>query len=110
MEVNERLGDIDGIAAANWDLARIDLDGGDLHAAVPRLVTSFQHFLELQRPDGIAVVGITLGQVMLASGARAQARQVLQACRAAAAVIGAADIVFQAEQLMETISDEDEES
>ncbi|WP_030395560.1 CHAT domain-containing protein [Kitasatospora purpeofusca] len=110
LEVNERLGDIDGIAAANWDLARIDLDGGDLHAAVPRLVTSFQHFLELQRPDGIAVVGITLGQVMLASGARAQARQVLQACRAAAAVIGAADIVFQAEQLMETISDEDEES
>ncbi|MGY0460088.1 tetratricopeptide repeat protein [Kitasatospora sp. cg17-2] len=110
LNVFKRLGEIDGIAAATWDLAQIDLERGDRHAAVPRLVTSFQHFLELQRPDGIAIVGIVLGQVVLAEGARAQARQVLQACRAAATVIGAADIVSRAEQLMETISDEDEES
>ncbi|MFE4514033.1 CHAT domain-containing protein [Kitasatospora sp. NPDC056783] len=115
LEVHARLGDIHGIAAANWDLARIDLDRidldrGDLRAVVPRLVTSFQHFLKLRRLDGIAVVGIALGVVMLAEGARAQARQVLQECRAAAAVIGAEDIVSEADELMETISDEDEES
>ncbi|MEK2491064.1 tetratricopeptide repeat protein [Kitasatospora purpeofusca] len=109
LEVNERLGDIGGIAAANWDLARIDLKRGDFHAAVPRLMTSFQHLLELQRPDGIAAVGIALGHVMLAAGAHAQARQVLQTCRAAAALIGNADIVSQADELMETIGDEDDE-
>ncbi len=90
-------------------LAQVDLERGDRHAAVPRLVTSFRHFLELQRPDGIAVAGITLGQEMLASGARAQARQALQACRAAAAVIGAANIVSLADELMDTIGDEDDE-
>ncbi|MEV0193552.1 CHAT domain-containing protein [Kitasatospora purpeofusca] len=110
LEVNEQLGDIDGIASANWDLAQIDLDRGDLQTAVPRLMTSFQYFVELQRPDGIAVVGLTLGRVMLASGARAQARHVLQACRDAAAVIGAADIVSRADELMGTIDDEDEET
>ncbi|MEU1784146.1 tetratricopeptide repeat protein, partial [Streptomyces abikoensis] len=111
LEANERLGNIDGIAAANWDLAQIDLfHREDLHAAVPRLVTSFQHLLKLQRPDGIAIVGITLGEVMLAIGVHAHVRQVLQACQAAAAVIGDADIVSRAEELMETIGDEDEES
>ncbi|MFD9066020.1 tetratricopeptide repeat protein, partial [Kitasatospora purpeofusca] len=110
LEVSEQLGDIEAIATANWNLARTDLDRQDRQAALPRLVTSFQHLLKLQRPDGIAVVGITLGQVMLAEGARAQARKVLQACRAAAAVIDAADIVSRAEQLLETISDEEEES
>ncbi|MFC8720630.1 tetratricopeptide repeat protein, partial [Kitasatospora sp. NPDC057198] len=109
LQVNEQLGDINEIAAANWDLARIDLNRRDLQAAIPRLVTSFQLLVKLRRPDGIAVVGINLGQVMLAAGARAQARRVLQECRAAAAVIGAANIVSRADELMETIGDEVEE-
>ncbi|WP_265296472.1 tetratricopeptide repeat protein [Streptomyces sp. SHP 1-2] len=110
LEVNEQLSDIDGIAAASWDLARIDLSRQDRQAAEPRLVRSFQLFVNLQRADGIAVVGIRLGQVLLARGVHAQARQVLRTCRAAASVIGAAGIVAQADELMETIDDEDEES
>ncbi|WP_435863450.1 hypothetical protein [Streptomyces prunicolor] len=50
LEVNEQLGDMEGIAAANWDLARIDLSRQDFEAAVPRLFTSFQLLLKLQRP------------------------------------------------------------
>ncbi|GHG04764.1 hypothetical protein ACFFSH_34390 [Streptomyces filamentosus] len=64
----------------------------------------------MQRAEGIAVVGIFLGQVLLARGVHAQARQVLRACRAAASVIGAATIVARADELMETIDDETEES
>ncbi|MGW1490551.1 tetratricopeptide repeat protein, partial [Streptomyces sp. NPDC002402] len=109
LEVNEQLGDMDGIAAANWDLARIDLSRQDLDAAVPRLVTSFQLFLKLQRPDGIAVVGATLGQLLLAAGERGQARQVFQAGRAAAAKIGFADAVDQLDELLKATGDGNEE-
>ncbi|WP_432033190.1 tetratricopeptide repeat protein [Streptomyces antibioticus] len=110
LEVNEQLGDMDGIAAANWDLARIDLSRQDLNAAVPRLVTSFQLLLKLQRPDGIAVVGATLGQLLLAAGEHGQAREVFQTSRAAAAKIGFADAVDQLDELLKATDDGNEES
>ncbi|MEV5525924.1 hypothetical protein [Streptomyces prunicolor] len=101
---------MDGIAAANWDLARIDLSRQDLDAAVPRLITSFQLFLKLQRPDGIAVVGTTLGQFLLAAGEHGQARQVLQMSRAAAAKVGLSDVVDQLDELLKATDDGNEES
>ncbi|MEU6822427.1 CHAT domain-containing protein [Streptomyces atriruber] len=110
LEVNEQLGDMDGIAAANWDLAHIDLSRQDFDAAVPRLATSFQLFLQLQRPDGIAVVGETWGQVLLAAGNREQARQVFQTSRAAAAKIGMPDVVDELDELLDATDDGDEES
>ncbi|WP_416959602.1 CHAT domain-containing protein [Streptomyces sp. Agncl-13] len=110
LEVNEQLGDMDGIAAANWDLAQIDLSHQDLDAAVPRLLTSFQLFLKVQRPDGIAVVGITLGRLLLAVGEREQARQVCQTSRAAAAKIGFADAVDLLDELLKATDDGTEES
>ena len=88
LEINEQLGDLDGIAAANWDLAQIDLAREDYQAAFPRLMESFQIFGRLQRPDGIAIVGTTLGQLLLAAGQAEQARQVLGDSLAAAAKIG----------------------
>jgi hypothetical protein len=42
LEVNKRLGDLDGIAAADWALAVIDLDRQDYASALPRLMESFQ--------------------------------------------------------------------
>uniref|UniRef100_A0AAU3HWY3 CHAT domain-containing protein n=1 Tax=Streptomyces sp. NBC_01393 TaxID=2903851 RepID=A0AAU3HWY3_9ACTN len=109
LDVSEQLGDMDGIAGANWDLARIDLIRQDLDAAAPRLVTSFQLLLKLQRPDGIAVVGATLGQLLLAAGERGQARQVFQTSRAAAAKIGFADAVDQLDELLKATGDGNEE-
>ncbi|MGW2786741.1 tetratricopeptide repeat protein, partial [Streptomyces populi] len=109
LEVNEQLGDMDGIAAANWDLARIDLSVQDFNAAVPRLVTSFQLFLKLQRLDGTAVVGTILGQLLLAAGERGRAREVFQASRVAAATIGFADAVDQLDELLKATGDGNEE-
>ncbi|WAL98465.1 CHAT domain-containing protein [Streptomyces sp. Je 1-369] len=110
LEVNEQLGDMDGIAAANWDLARIDLSRQDLSAAAPRLSTSFQLCLQLQRPDAIAVVGSTWGQLLLAAGERGQARQVFQTSRAAAAKIGMSDVVDELDELLDATDDGNEES
>ncbi|MGZ9930638.1 CHAT domain-containing protein [Streptomyces sp. NC-S4] len=109
LEVNEQLGDMDGIAEANWDLAQIDLRRQDLEAAVPRLVTSFQLFVKLQQPDGIAIGGAMLGQLLLASGERGQARQVFQASRAAAVKIGLVDIVDELDELLKVTGDGNEE-
>ncbi|WP_246575162.1 CHAT domain-containing protein [Streptomyces umbrinus] len=110
LEVNEQLGDMDGIAAANWDLARIDLSRQDLDAAVPRLITSFQLFVKLQRPEGIAVVGATLGQLLLAAGERGRAREVFQTSRAAAAKIGLTKVIDQLDELLKPTEDEKGES
>ena len=100
LEVNKQLGDHDGIAAADWDLAQIDLARKDYRAALPRLMESFQIFVGLQRPDGIAVVGRTLGQLLLAAGQADQARQVLGDSLAAAAKLGWTDMARQISELL----------
>ncbi|WP_245697797.1 CHAT domain-containing protein [Streptomyces phaeochromogenes] len=110
LEVNEQLGDMEGIAAANWDLAQIDLSRQDLAAAAPRLITSFQLFLKLQRPDGIAVVGTVLGQLLLAAGERRRARQMFQTSRAAAAKIGFTKAIDQLDELLKATEEEIGES
>ena len=88
LPVYERLGDLDGIAAATWGLAQIDLARQDDQSAAPRLMKSFQLLYQLQRADGVAIVGFTLGQLMLAAGETEQAHQVLTAALTAATKIG----------------------
>ena len=100
LDVNRQLGDLDGIAAADWDLARIDLARENYQSALPRLVESFQINRRLQRPDGIATVGAPLGQLLMAAGQTDQARQVLEASLAAAAKLGWTDMVQRINQLL----------
>jgi tetratricopeptide (TPR) repeat protein len=69
LQVNEGLGDLDGIAAAKWGLAQIDLARKDYQSAFPRLVEAFQTLYRLQRAAGSAMVGRVLGEVLLARGA-----------------------------------------
>ena len=100
LEANKQLGDLDGIAAADWGLATIDLARKDYQSALPPLIESFQILSQLQRPDGIAVVGMTLGQLLMASGQTDDARQVLGDSLAAAAKIGWTDTVEKITELL----------
>jgi hypothetical protein len=52
LEVNKQLGDLDGIAAADWDLARIDLAQEDYQSALPRLIEPFQSSAACNGPTG----------------------------------------------------------
>lgn len=61
---------------------------------------SFQILGRLQRPDGIAAVGITLGQLLMAAGQHDQARDVLSDSLAAATKIGWTDGVQQINDLL----------
>jgi tetratricopeptide (TPR) repeat protein len=101
LEVHKQLGDLDGIASANWGLARIDLSRQEYLAAIARLIESFAINIQLQRPDGIAVVGSRLGELLLAAGQGDQGRQVLEAAMTAAAKIGWTDMARQISQLLQ---------
>jgi hypothetical protein len=61
---NEQLGNLDGIAAANWSLALISLSKDDPESALARTATAFQIFHQLRRADGIAVVGQALAATL----------------------------------------------
>jgi hypothetical protein len=100
LEVHRRVGDLEGIAAASWGLAQIDLDREDYESALPRLVESFQIFGRLEWPDGVATVGSALGQVLMAAGETDMARQVLGEALAAATKIGWTDRAQQINELL----------
>ncbi len=63
----ERLGDRDGVAAASWGLAQIHIEQENYEAAYPPLISAYQELVQLGRPDGLAVVGEALGQLLLAA-------------------------------------------
>ena len=100
LKVYKQLGDLDGIAAADWGLARSDLAREDYQSALPRMMESFQIYGHLQRPDGIAVVGAILGRLLMAAGQADLARQVLADSLAAATKIGWTDAVQRINELL----------
>jgi tetratricopeptide (TPR) repeat protein len=110
LPVYERLGDLDSIAAVTWKLAQIDLVRKDHDSAFPQMVKSFQIYQYLQRPDGIAVVGSTLGRLLMSGGATKEARRVLEASVAAAAKIGWADMVQELSEMLNSLPPEGEGS
>ena len=67
---------------------------------MPRLRESFQIVRQLQRADGIATVGMTLGALLLAAGLTGPARQVLGESLAAATKIGHPDLTRQINELL----------
>jgi tetratricopeptide (TPR) repeat protein len=100
LEVCKQLGDLDVIANTDWGLARIDLARQNYQAALPRLVESFQINGRLQRPDGIAVVGLALGELLIAAGHADQARPVLSESLVAATKIGWTEAIQQISELL----------
>ncbi|MGW5054553.1 CHAT domain-containing protein [Actinokineospora sp. NPDC004072] len=104
LEVNRQLGDLDGIAAANWALAQIDLDQQDYSAAIPRIIESHAILRQLQRPDGIAIVGATLAQIVTSAGDTEQARHIAEESLNAAMKINSPDLVEQLRTLLDRIT------
>ncbi|WP_307798210.1 tetratricopeptide repeat protein [Actinoplanes flavus] len=105
----ERLNDLDGIANATWGIAEIQLGRQEFEAAVPNLVKAFQILEHLQRPDGLAVVGNTLGQILMAYGETDAARQVLETSRAAARKIAATALEQHLGRLLRKLDQDPEE-
>jgi hypothetical protein len=71
-----------------WGLAQVDLARNDRRAAAPRLVAAFDIFNQLERPDGIAIVGEALGRLLRDQGRGDEAGEVFRIGLAAAAKVG----------------------
>ena len=67
------------------------------------MVEAFQILGRLQRPDGIAVTGSYLGQLLAAKGATEEARGVYGDSLAAARKLGLEDMARQIEELIESL-------
>jgi len=65
--------------------------------------------LHLQRADGVAMVGASLGEFLVASGALIPARQVLDEAIRAASKIGDAGLVERINIALDSLSEEKEE-
>ncbi len=77
LEANRKLRDAEGIAAAQWGIARIELQREQHDRAIPRLLEAWGILERLGRTEGLAVVGRTLGQLLAGAGLRDEARAVL---------------------------------
>lgn len=109
LETNRRLGDLDGIAAANWDLAQIHLTQEDHESAAPRLIESYTIMRHLQRADGLAVVALTLASMLAAAGQTHQAQEVADEGLQAATKIGASTLMEQLTNLLDHLSQGNDE-
>jgi tetratricopeptide (TPR) repeat protein len=78
LKINCTLGDADGIAAALWGLAQLDLAQEQMEAAIPRITEAYDLLSRLDRADGIALVGMTYGQILAAGGKPEAALAVLR--------------------------------
>ncbi len=88
LEEHKRLGDVDGVAATLWDLARLDRAEGKHEDMAPRLVEAFALLRKLGRAEGLAVVGEALGRAKAEAGERDQAREALEISAAAYRKLG----------------------
>jgi hypothetical protein len=89
----ERLGDAVILAHIKFNIAQIRLAKGikrseDLQEVVDDLLASLSANLKLKRPEGVAVVGSSLGQVLLQLGQSEVAHQILKLAQDAYRKIG----------------------
>jgi hypothetical protein len=99
--VGRDLGDIDLIANAQFDLARIDLMEERISEARARLAESWEINLRLGRADGIAFVGSLYGRLLLSTDP-AQASNILRTARDAFQLLGWAQEVAELDALLAT--------
>ncbi|WP_229794648.1 tetratricopeptide repeat protein [Actinoplanes campanulatus] len=98
----KRMNDPDAIASSIWGIARIQLQLGQFDSALPNLVEAFQILDQLQRPDGIAIVGGTLGQLLITFGDLDTARNVLAKSHSAAQKVGLISIAEEISEMLRT--------
>ena len=61
-----------------WAIAQIELGRGNVGEAVPLIVEAYQICDRLNRLEGICVIGMTLGQLLIANDRRDQGLAMLR--------------------------------
>jgi tetratricopeptide (TPR) repeat protein len=96
----ELLGDAENVANTLWSLARIDLAQRRFEDARSRIGEAYAIVLRFGRAEGIAVVGVRLGQILAANDQRDEALVVLRRSAEMFRKLGQEDDAQQAERLI----------
>ncbi len=107
LEANRGLGDQDGIAAALWDIAQIELQQGRIPAAAPRIAEAYEIFTRIGRLEGIAVIGAAHGQNLAVSGQKEQGLAVLRTSLEGFRKLGRHEAAQKVEKLISQIQGND---
>ncbi len=93
LETNRQLGNVDGIASAQWDLAQLDLAEQKLDDAIPRVLEAYQIVASMGRAEGVMVIGPVCAQFLAGARHFDQAYTVLDQAEAAAKTLKHPDSV-----------------
>jgi hypothetical protein len=104
LAVNEKLEDMDGIAAASWDIAQLELRRRDFKAAFPPLARSYSILQQIGRLDGLCTVGMLFGQFLCAAGKREEGIKVLTRSRDGFLKLGRSQDAKQTQALLDGLS------
>ncbi|MFP4310243.1 MAG: hypothetical protein ACLFQQ_23770, partial [Desulfococcaceae bacterium] len=104
LKTNKRLGDLDGIAAASYDIAQIEIQQQDWQSAFEHLSESYTINMKLGRLDGICMVGIDLGQILCASGNAESGLEILTRSRDGFLKLGRPDYAQHVEGIIAQFS------
>jgi tetratricopeptide (TPR) repeat protein len=77
LAVYERLGDVRERAITLWDIAEIEIGRGNVGEATPLVIEAYQLCDRLNLLEGICIIGMTLGQLLIANDRRDQGLEVL---------------------------------
>jgi len=100
LAVNHELGDQDGIAAATYDLAQIEIQQEKWPEAFEHLAEAYDIFNKIGRLDFICTVDSSLGLLLCRAGQREQGLQMLTRSRDGFAKLGLQDHAKQTEAII----------
>jgi hypothetical protein len=102
LEVDRQLGDVEGIAGAQYDLANLDVEENRFDEARARLSEAWQILLQIGRADAIAIVGSRYGQLLAATD-RTQALTILRTSREAFQRLGWTQQLGELDALLQSL-------
>lgn len=107
LEINREEEDVDGTAAALWDLAQLDLHQQHHEQALPRLEEAWALFGRTGRIEGLAAVGTVYGQLLAVQGDGEAARGILAAAKHGWASLGQEEYARKIDALLAKLSKAD---
>ncbi|NMQ20210.1 tetratricopeptide repeat protein [Candidatus Competibacter phosphatis] len=104
LTVYQALGDVVGNAHVLWSIAQIEMQKEDYPNAFPHLQESYAILLKLGRLDGIIYVGLDLGQLLCAGGAKEEGMAILSRSRDGFRKLGQEAQARQVQALLDSLS------
>ena len=91
---------LDGIAATLFDIAQIDLQRQSYQEAFEHLSESYEILIKIGRLDGIAFVGMDLGNLLCKAGHKDQGLEILHRSKDGFKKLGQEELALSVEEII----------